>query len=168
MKKRHLLYIPITMVALTALFFFLFSISDYNIVLIHGDSMKPTFTNKSTVVIERTEEISLDDIVVFKAPSDWQETYGKTLIKRVVGVPGDKIIATNSNVYINDVLKYSNVSFCEGKSRTMRLAENQYFFVGDNYEHSNDSLRQFCYSGTGYVDISNVKLHGTLKWRLFK
>src|SRR5579862_7583002 len=39
------------------------------------------------------------DVIVFKSPRD-----GINLIKRVIGVPGDKIRYENTNLYINDKL----------------------------------------------------------------
>ena len=39
------------------------------------------------------------DVIVFKTPSDNRTDY----IKRLIGMPGDKIQIINSNLYINDI-----------------------------------------------------------------
>lgn len=71
--------------------YFLFS----NIV-VHGESMAPTFADADKVIITKTTEISRFDQIVFDAP-DTDQHY----IKRVIGVPGDSIEVKDDVLYVN-------------------------------------------------------------------
>jgi signal peptidase I len=87
------------------------------------------------------------DIIVFKFPKDRTIDY----IKRVVGVPGDKIEVKNKKVYRND--KLAEDPFAHFTSTTMlpgsvspkdnfgpiTVPEGKYFVMGDNRDNSSDS-----------------------------
>ncbi len=87
------------------------------------------------------------DIIVFKFPKDRNIDY----IKRVVGVPGDKIEVKNKKVYRND--KLAEDPFAHFTSTTIlpgsvspkdnfgpiTVPEGKYFVMGDNRDNSSDS-----------------------------
>ena len=87
------------------------------------------------------------DIIVFKFPKDRTIDY----IKRVVGVPGDKIEVKNKKVYRND--KLAEDPFAHFTSTTIlpgsvspkdnfgpiTVPEGKYFVMGDNRDNSSDS-----------------------------
>jgi len=96
-------------------------------------SMKPTivegdriFTNKlayglklpyTTLPIANWDNPKRGDIVVFNSPAD-----GKCLVKRVVGIPGDRIALRNNQLFINDEeLRYEFLG--EGSSGTAQSSE---------------------------------------------
>ena len=78
--------------------------------------------------------------MVFRFPRDESRDF----VKRVIGVPGDKLEIRDGRVFLNDralqesyVLGPSNCSFprtCE-----IRLKDGEYFVLGDNRPASNDS-----------------------------
>ncbi|MGA3086829.1 MAG: signal peptidase I [Thermodesulfobacteriota bacterium] len=97
-------------------------------------SMKPTivegdrvFTNKlaydlklpyTTLHIAGWDNPKRGDIVVFNSPAD-----GKRLVKRVVGIPGDRIAMWNNRLFINDEpLKYKFLG--EGLLGSAQSSEN--------------------------------------------
>ena len=97
--------------------------------------MLPTYKNGQIVFIKKKyNSISKDDIVIGKKN-------GITFIKRVVGVPHDKLIIKEGNLYINDELyeKYKDIENEGILNDLLILNENEYFIMGDNVNHSSDS-----------------------------
>ncbi|MEJ5301475.1 MAG: signal peptidase I [Thermodesulforhabdaceae bacterium] len=99
------------------------------------------------------------DIIVFKYPLD----PGKDFIKRVIGVPGDKVFIKNKRVYVNDrELEEPYVQHTDSRILPAELSPrdnlgpinvppNSFFVMGDNRDESYDS--RFW----KFVDISAVK-----------
>ena len=79
------------------------------------------------------------DIVIFKYPDD----ESKLFIKRVIGLPGEKVQIKDGKVYINDSEIPLDDSFVPEKPRgsfgPYEVPENSYFVLGDNRNHSKDS-----------------------------
>lgn len=87
------------------------------------------------------------DVVVFEFPEDTS----KDFIKRIIGLPGDKIQIVNKQVYINDKLYVNPHEVHKGadtvsKARSPRdntgvitVAPKSYFVMGDNRDNSYDS-----------------------------
>ena len=79
------------------------------------------------------------DIVIFKYPDD----ESKLFIKRVIGLPGDKIEIVDGLVYINDSSEslpeeYLSVT-PKGSFGPYEVPEDSYFMLGDNRNVSKDS-----------------------------
>ena len=79
------------------------------------------------------------DIIIFKYPDDEK----KLFIKRLIGLPGEKVQITDGKVYINDSEIPLDDSFIPEKARgnfgPYEVPENSYFMLGDNREYSRDS-----------------------------
>lgn len=103
---------------------------------IPSESMSPTLKKGDRLLVNRIYNIQRGDIVVFDS-----NELDELLIKRVIGLPGDKIIIKNGEVIVNEVkidekyVKNNNYSY-EGE---FFVPENKYFFLGDNRSNSNDS-----------------------------
>ncbi len=130
---------------------------------IPSESMMPTLQINDRLIIEKvsywTHPPKAGDIIVFSPPEMLQKMtgYGKdqALIKRIIGVPGDRIRIQNGKVningadraesYINEPPSYAcpgaETPFCQSVSPndTFQVPEGQYFVMGDNRNHSNDS-----------------------------
>ncbi|MDE7431548.1 MAG: signal peptidase I [Lachnospiraceae bacterium] len=79
------------------------------------------------------------DIVMFNAPDKEKTIY----IKRIIGLPGDTIKIENNKLYINGEL-YEEKYVKNGWSAmtgpfTYEVPKGEYFMMGDNRDHSNDS-----------------------------
>lgn len=103
-----------------------------------GDSMLPTLSNGDFMFVEQVSNklnlIKRFDIIVVKYN---RPSY---LIKRVIGLPGEKVKFINNDLYIND---YKVEEEFEKIGNTLDfeivLAPNTYFVMGDNRNDSEDS-----------------------------
>lgn len=117
---------------------------------IDGRSMEPTFYDKEYLLTNKVpfvllkKDPSRGDVIVFKAPQDRE----KEFIKRVIGVPGDKVSLENGKVIVNGkTLNEGYLSAGTTTSGASFLAEGQevtvptgsFFVLGDNRPHSSDS-----------------------------
>jgi signal peptidase I len=77
------------------------------------------------------------EVVVFHFPRDPSRDF----VKRVIGIPGDTVQIKSGDVFVND--QKIDEPYLESKdASTMgqtQLGEKEYFVLGDNRRHSNDS-----------------------------
>ncbi len=107
---------------------------------VDGDSMKPTLLSGEYVMVNRVTyklgSPQRGDIIVFHYPKDPREEY----IKRVIGLPGDKVEIKQGTVYVNgQALDESYLKVKSGDTGTWRVPEGQLFVLGDNRNNSSDS-----------------------------
>lgn len=117
--------------------------------IVNKMSFAPTATGIERAVLPH-RNIRRGDIIVFKAP----EEPDRDLIKRVVGLPGDRLELRRKQIYINgNRLDEPYVQFLEpivdGASPKLgdlreeygpvTVPSNQYFMMGDNRDNSQDS-----------------------------
>ena len=67
------------------------------------------------------------------------EQDNKLLIKRVIGLPGEKVEYQNGILLINDTIIEDAYGVGMTYDFDIQLSENEYFCLGDNREHSSDS-----------------------------
>lgn len=115
---------------------------------VSGNSMIPTMHNGDYLI---TEKVSYrfrnpkdGEIIVLKNPRDESQDF----IKRIIAIPGDTIQISNKMIFLNgqplqeDYLPPGTPTpagafLTEGT--LVKVADNQYFVIGDNREHSSDS-----------------------------
>ncbi|MBQ6841062.1 MAG: signal peptidase I [Bacilli bacterium] len=109
-----------------------------------GPSMSPTLDNGNILILDkityRFKDIERGDVVSLY----YADT--KYLVKRVVGLPGEKIDLRDGDLYINDRLieetyieDDSNVEFSLSSLGYNTIPEDMYFVLGDNRSDSLDS-----------------------------
>jgi len=126
---------------------------------VKGQSMMPNFHSGDYILTSKVAykfgNIKRGDIVVFKSPKNPDIDY----IKRVMGLPGDKVMVKNGQVFVNDHLVQEDyISVLTNvwptgfiKEGVPIIVPQGYIFVmGDNRPHSSDS-REF-----GPIPISDI------------
>ena len=102
------------------------------------------------------------DIVIFKSELQDENGKNKLLIKRVIGLPGDKITINDGKVYINDKEydeSYLKDGYTTGSVNNFRVPKGEYFVMGDNRVVSIDSR----YSEVGCVKKDAIKGRAVLR-----
>ena len=135
--KRVMLHFTFAAGVVLACFFVRYGL---NFVSISGESMLPTLQDGKIVRYKDTiKEYSRGDIVLLRENGD-----GKTLVKRIIGLPGDTVSITDKILSVNGV-PLSEYDFGEIEDAgilaeaPLLLKEDEYFCLGDNYNNSRDS-----------------------------
>lgn len=113
----------------------------FQLALVNQISMEPTLKEGQMLIISKVNYFvgtpKRGDIIVFKDSYE-----NKLLIKRVIGLPGEKIDLRNGKVFINDKElepDYTSFPTYAYVQESWQVPEGQYFVMGDNREHSRDS-----------------------------
>lgn len=108
--------------------------------IVIGYSMEPTLHSGEYLIVEkisyRFAEPQRGDIIVFDYPLHSEDDY----VKRIIGLPGDRITVSDGVVYVNDFLLEETYTLTDTPGeQTWVVAENSYFVMGDNRRGSSDS-----------------------------
>lgn len=116
---------------------------------VNGESMESTLHDGDNLIVDKItyafDEPERFDIVVFpyKMVNATEEVY---YIKRIIGLPGERVQITNGFIYINGQLlkesygKNNNLILNPGRAeKEIQLGEDEYFVLGDNRNNSSDS-----------------------------
>ena len=130
------LFISLVLSALVIIFL-------YQPVKVEGTSMWPGLDDQERIFINKLVyhmgPIERGDVVVFHYPRDPSKSY----IKRVIGLPGDKIKIDEGAVYVNGTRwREPYVPLDYGDTRSMdeiKVSAGCYFVLGDHRSMSNDS-----------------------------
>ena len=122
---------------------------------ISGHSMEPTLFDGERVMVDKVSpaltDISRGDLIIFSSPED----ESKNLIKRVIGIAGDKIELIGEMVYLNNKPLREGYTrrtiFPQKPGESTTVEEGFMFVLGDNRPQSRDS-RDF-----GTVSIEHVR-----------
>jgi signal peptidase I len=136
---------------LTILFIIIFVVQSF---LVKGSSMDPTLADGERLLVTKfvykIRPPKTGDIIVLKYPKD----PSKKFIKRVIGVPGDRVYIQNSKLYLNGIeikepyikeKMFQDYDFVEVPERTV-------FVMGDNRNCSKDSRDP----DVGFVPYDNL------------
>ncbi len=112
-------------------------------VKVEGTSMQPNLADQERIFVSKFiyhfSDIDRGDVIVFWYPND----VSKSFIKRVIGLPGDRVEIRKGDVYIDGKRlgepyvgsDYRDDSF----HRIVEVPLHQYFVLGDHRSSSNDS-----------------------------
>jgi signal peptidase I len=153
-NNMHTLRIWMRDLFFALLFSFFIILFVYQPVKVEGGSMEPGLEDQERIFINKLvykfESIERGDIVVFRYPRDTH----KSFIKRVIGLPGDRIRISYGHVFVNDHQlpeSYVPSDYLDARSfAEMVVPHNAYFVLGDHRSMSNDS-RDFGPVMRGYI-----------------
>lgn len=142
----------------------------YQPVKVEGGSMEPGLQDQERIFINklayRLGDIQHGDIVVFHYPRDPR----KSFIKRVIGLPGDRVRVFDGHVYLNGRLlqePYVPEEFLDSRAYPeVNVPPDSYYVLGDHRSMSNDSrdigpvARSYIYGKAvfGYWPVDKVGL----------
>lgn len=134
-EKSH----SIIIICLTIAFAFFLMWVFFSRVIMQGFSMSPKINDRDIVLIDRLYKSFLPlnryDVVVFNLN-------GQENIKRIIGLPNDRIRISSGNVYINNEKADTDYVFNSVPSdfeQELIVDKNQYYVLGDNLYSSKDS-----------------------------
>jgi signal peptidase I len=136
--------------------------------LVSGTSMFPNFSNGDYVLTdELTYHLRAPDrgeVVVFHDPQDWS-TY---FIKRVIGLPGDRVVIKNSTVTIFNAANPNGLVLDESYlpkgtitsgDYDYTLSSTTYLMLGDN--------RPFSFDSRSWGPLPAANIVGLVRFRLW-
>lgn len=118
---------------------------------VDGYSMEPTLHDGEFVIVNklayRFGSPEHGDVIVFRYPRDPEQEY----IKRVIGLPGDRVKIVNGEVYVNDQrIDEPYVASAPRYQSEWSVPDDNVFVLGDNRNNSSDS------HNWGPVPLENV------------
>ncbi|MBQ2311256.1 MAG: signal peptidase I [Firmicutes bacterium] len=137
--------------------------------IVREHSMENTLLQNDYVFVSRRyytwfkHDITRGDIIVFKSDLTTSSGSEKLLVKRIIGIPGDKVSIADGEVYVNG--EPSDESFTKdgrtgGSMAEVTVPAGHVFVMGDNRQNSTDSRSPL----VGFVDIKTIK--GKVVFRL--
>lgn len=124
----------------------------YQLMLIRGGSMEPSYHDMQLVFLEKNYgAISAGDVIAFRC-----EGLDFVLVKRVVALPGQTVVIREGTLYVDgkvspcyveEVFDYAGLL-----AQEVKLPTGNYAVIGDNVIESKDSR----YEEVGFVPKGNV------------
>ena len=112
----------------------------YQVMLIQGDSMEPSYHSGQLVLLDKhTKQFGSGDVVAFRCHG-----LDAVLVKRIVAVPGDTVWIVDGVLHRNGIpaeegLVKGSLAYAGIAKEPLTLGEGEYFMLGDNQEESKDS-----------------------------
>lgn len=115
---------------------------------VKGSSMEPSFSNNEYILTDkisyRFSKPKRGEVIIFKSPKNPDVDF----IKRIIGLPGEKIMIEKGRVFVNDEIisepyinpptnLFPGSKLSEGEEIVIPV--DNYFVLGDNRSHSSDS-----------------------------
>ncbi len=155
-KKKNTWFQSLFPYVVILLLVFVFKTYFYSPILVNGDSMKNTLHDHDVMILDkihyRKNAIQRFDIVVI-----YLEEEKEYIIKRVIGLPGEKVEYKDNKLYVNGKYVKENFEHFETKDFSTKdigyekIPEDKYLVLGDNRVNSIDSRY------LGYIKKSAIK-----------
>lgn len=110
----------------------------FNLTVIKGQSMLPTLANQERMFVDKLIYYFYapqhGEVVVLKDPTS-KDKRNSFLVKRIIGVPGDRVQIKNHKLYINNEIvnePYTDVQIEDDDMPLIKLKAGEFFVMGDN------------------------------------
>lgn len=153
------------------IFILLFFIFVMGLQQVIGPSMNPTLNEGDIIItnkfIYRFKSIERNDVVVISQDE-------KYMIKRIVGLPGEKVEYQNNDVLINGKAYKETFTNSETEDFTIQdlgydvIPEDMYLVLGDNRENSLDSRTFGLISKNQIIGKAWIKIWPISKMKIIK
>lgn len=123
-----------------------------------GVSMEPILNESDKIIINKAAYLLKKpdrfDVIVFKKDDAEHKYYS---VKRVIGLPGEKIKISDGIVYINgekltEKLKLDSIISAGVAEEELQLEKDEFFVLGDNRNQSEDSR----YASIGIISKRDI------------
>ena len=139
MKKILKEYLPYVLILVIVIIIKMYVVTP---AMVEGSSMDPTLKDGDVMILNRlaykNKEIKRFDIVVI-------HDHDTNIIKRVIGLPGERVEFKNNKLYINGKIVKESFNHAETEDFNIKelgstkVPKDSYFVVGDNRVNSLDS-----------------------------
>ena len=136
-------YLITVLVSAVATLLFIHFVAQLTVV--NGESMMPTFHNGEILLMEKVTqrfgELKRNDVIVLNSGLKDKPYF----IKRIIGLPGETVLIDEAGTIYIDGKVYNDAYGSEAiidpgnAVYGYTLAEDEYYFLGDNRNNSNDS-----------------------------
>lgn len=144
-KKKFIIILSTLLIALYI------SLNFYQLNLIQGESMYPSYKNMQLTMIDRrATNFQCGDVIVFYCPA-----LECTMVKRIIAVPGETVLISDGDVIVDGVKSphvNGNVDFGGIASNEFLIGDDRFFVMGDNHALSKDSR----YEEIGCISLENI------------
>ena len=152
--------------------------------IVSGSSMEPNFQNAQYLIVDKLSyhfrSPERGEVIVMHYPRDPKQDF----IKRIIGLPGEKIQIDNGKVTIfnaehpmgvaldekylpNQGLTYPQDPIIVGGSKNLTLGSDQYFMMGDNRLASSDSRSWGALPKSDIVGKTLIRVLPLTEFRVF-
>lgn len=154
-RRRHRIWLEwVVIVVIAVVASFIVRTYVFQTYFIPSGSMEPTLQIGDRIIVDKLAvefgTIHTGDIVVFKAPPAVSNDCADAvtdLVKRVIGLPGERLSSKGNTIYINGkplTQTWSHVTYLGNQIGTPQhpfviVPKGQYFMMGDNHPDSCDS-----------------------------
>lgn len=139
-----------------------FSVTD-----VTDNSMLPAFSEGDGVLLRRNAydggQPAAGDVILFPSKIYTETGEDSLMLKRVIGVPGDRVMITGGNLYINNRQEKEDYVFTPGLNGEMEevtVPAGHVFVLGDNRAASTDSRSD----AVGFVEIESIEGKVIFQW----